>query len=261
MAYRLTWLPTVLKDAGLRVAECDGWPNRGVGEIGTVRGLMCHHTGGPASGNMPSLNVLIHGRADLRGPLCQLGLGRDGTFYVIAAGRANHAGPGDWRGIRSGNSSFIGIEAENTGRASDPWPSRQLDAYCRGAAAILEHIGASEDMCCGHKEYARPPGRKGDPHTLDMNAFRTNVAQCMTGPHTAALVPAKDAHDRPTLRRAFQGNPRFLVEIVQRAVGCTKVDGVFGPMTEAAVRQFQREQGLLPDGVVGPKTWDALAPS
>jgi peptidoglycan hydrolase-like protein with peptidoglycan-binding domain len=188
-----------------------------------------------------------------------VGLGRDGTFYVIAAGRANHAGAGGWRGITTGNGSFIGIEAENTGKAPDSWPSRQLDAYCRGAAAILEHIGATEEMCCGHKEYARPPGRKGDPHTLVMSEFRANVAQCLRGRHTpAALVPATDASDRPTLRRAFQGNPRFLVEIVQRAVGCTKVDGVFGPLTEAAVRQFQRAHGLLPDGIVGPKTWNVL---
>src|SRR5580700_4344959 len=49
------------------------------------------------------------------GPLAQLGLGRDGTFYVVAAGRCNQAGQGSWQGVTTGNSSFIGIEAENTG--------------------------------------------------------------------------------------------------------------------------------------------------
>ena len=34
--------------------------------------------------------------------------------------------------------------------------------------------------------------------------------------------------------------------------------GVFGPVTEFAVRRFQEVQGLLPDGIVGPLTRAAL---
>lgn len=35
-------------------------------------------------------------------------------------------------------------------------------------------------------------------------------------------------------------------------------DGIFGKMTEEAVKEFQRANGLTPDGVVGPKTLDRL---
>jgi GH24 family phage-related lysozyme (muramidase)/peptidoglycan hydrolase-like protein with peptidoglycan-binding domain len=36
-------------------------------------------------------------------------------------------------------------------------------------------------------------------------------------------------------------------------------DGVFGSKTDLAVRSFQRSHGLLPDGIVGPKTRHVLA--
>lgn len=37
-----------------------------------------------------------------------------------------------------------------------------------------------------------------------------------------------------------------------------RADGLFGPLTEAGLKAFQREYGLLPDGVCGPATLRAL---
>lgn len=36
------------------------------------------------------------------------------------------------------------------------------------------------------------------------------------------------------------------------------IDGVFGLKTHTAVTQLQTKSGLLPDGIVGPKTWKVL---
>ncbi len=36
------------------------------------------------------------------------------------------------------------------------------------------------------------------------------------------------------------------------------VDGIFGPKTEAAVRDFQQNENLSTDGIVGKQTWTAL---
>jgi hypothetical protein len=257
MAYSLTWLAEVLDGAGLKVAEQPGWQTRGLGDVGPTRGVMCHHTAGPKTGNMPSLGIVTHGRSDLRGPLAQLCLGRDGTFYVVAAGRANHAGVGAWQGLKSGNTNFIGIEAENTGLPDDPWPQAQMDAYQHGVAAILRKIGADAIMCCGHKEYALPPGRKTDP-SFDMIAFRSMLTGLLGGSAPPpVLIPAKDTKQRPTLRRGDTGD---LVKTVQSDVGVA-VTGTFDAITEAAVRAFQRQASgglVVADGIVGPKTWAAL---
>lgn len=265
MAHSLTWLPEVLKKAGLKVSLVPGWETRGRGDVGQIFGVLCHHTAGPRIGNMPSLNTLIKGRGGskpLPGPLAQLGLGRDGTYFVIAAGRAIHAGKGKWQGVVNGNTNFIGIEAENTGLPSDfPWPEVQMDAYRRGVAAILTRIGKAADFCAGHKEYAKPDGRKPDPD-FDMKAFRTGVIAILSGAAPApVLIPAAEPPakpgapaGRPTLRRRAKGD---LVKQIQAKVGVI-ANGNFGPKTEAGVRAFQRAHGLTPDGIVGPKTWQAL---
>ena len=251
------WLPDALRAAGLKVALVDGWETRGSENVTKTLGVICHHTATVGGGNMPTLGLLIKGRADLKGPLCQLGLGRDGTYYVVAAGRANHAGAGSWNGIVTGNSSFIGIEAENSGRADDPWPDVQVDAYQHGVAAILAHIGRTAASCCGHKEYALPAGRKPDPD-LDMHAFRDRVAKILAG-ETApiSLIPAAEptGKGRRTLRRGDTGAD---VAELQRALG-VEPTGDFGPKTEAAVRDLQRKHAMVPDGIVGPKSWAAIA--
>lgn len=259
MTFSLTWLPDVLETAGLKVALVNGWENRGRAEMGEVQGVICHHTAGIRNGNMPSLQTIVEGRPDLPGPLAQLGLGRDGTYYVIAAGRCNHAGAGVWNGLRSGNSSFIGIEAENTGKQDDtPWPDVQMDAYRRGVATVLRRLGRGAEFCAGHKEYALPSGRKTDPN-FEMTAFRSAVAAILNGtvPQPAlipAVEPAGGASPRVTLRRGASGD---LVKTIQARLGLA-ADGDFGAKTEAAIREFQRKHQMVPDGIVGPKTWVAL---
>ena len=267
MAHSLIWLPEVLTRAGLKVSEVRGWEDRGWrGDVSRIFGVICHHTGINSRKNMAGLKSLINGRPAepgldaVPGPLAQLGLARDGTYYVVAAGRANHAGQGAFQGVPNGNSNFIGIEAENTGQSNDsPWPEVQMQAYHRGVAAILKHVRQGPEFCIGHKEYA--PGRKPDP-SFDMAAFRFSVAAILNG--TAAppiLIPPAEpptqpggSFGRPTLRRGMSGER---TKQVQLKVG-VEVDGNFGAKTEAAVRNFQRTNNLVPDGIVGPKTWLAL---
>lgn len=181
MTYSLSWLADVLRAAKLKVVEEPGWQTRGHGDSGPIRGVLLHHTAGCHHEKPASLvHTLINGRPGLDGPIANLGLEEDGTYYVIAAGRAYHAGPGSHPGVTTdnGNHELVGIEAANTGVPGDVWEDAQMDAYRRGVAAILNHIHQPASFAIGHKEWA--PKRKIDPD-FDMVAFRKSLAPFMGG--------------------------------------------------------------------------------
>ena len=65
---------------------------------------------------------------------------------------------------------------------------------------------------------------------------------------------------QPVLRSGSRGSA--VIELQRRltASGYSPgaADGVFGSLTDRAVRAFQTTRRLTPDGVVGPQTWAAL---
>lgn len=75
-----------------------------------------------------------------------------------------------------------------------------------------------------------------------------------------AFNPAQaNAASDPILRRGDRGAAVIELQKLLNTKGATlAVDGDFGPATDAAVRKFQRDNQLVADGIVGPKTWAAL---
>lgn len=173
-------LPKILRKYGLKVVEVPGWRKRGrpasTGGFAPV-GVLCHHTATSIRTSVAAvLRLLVHGRSDLPGPLCQLSLGRDGTVYIVAAGRANHAGVAKSAGTVAagdGNVLYIGIEAQNDG-VGEKWPAAQYDAYVLLAAVLsVEITHNSANTVQGHKETSVTG--KIDP-TFSMDVFRNKVA-------------------------------------------------------------------------------------
>jgi hypothetical protein len=187
-----------LREAGLRVVEVNGWKSRGATSF-NPHASVNHHTAGGSRGTAPSLGICVNGRPDLSGPLCNVMQSRepDGNdiFYVIAAGKANHAGPGGWRGV-TGNSGAFGLEIEHTGISPLPEARQRLAARCHAA---LGKGRFDERSVCQHSEWATPPGRKTDAATgVDPNQFRAWVGMAIRKPVPPPAIPV-------TERKVFPG--------------------------------------------------------
>jgi len=83
----------------------------------------------------------------------------------------------------------------------------------------------------------------------------------IAGPQTwGALIERKNEY-LPVLKVGSEGN---LVRRVQTRLAIydyliDEIDGIFGVKTEAAVKQFQFDQGLKVDGIIGTQTWTQLS--
>ena len=75
-----------------------------------------------------------------------------------------------------------------------------------------------------------------------------------------AQPPACLSGGYPLQRRGMLGNYVCVLQDALATVGIpgVSVDGVFGPVTETAVKRFQRENSLTADGIAGCYTWTSL---
>lgn len=102
----------------------------------------------------------------------------------------------------------------------------------------------------------------------DLAAF-VRAGMLLPAPATPGPVvpPGPDPHAQPLpwpgtyLRRGDSGELvrqwQFLLTARGYALTLGPADGIFGRRTERATKQFQKDRGLEPDGIVGPKTWAA----
>jgi hypothetical protein len=139
---RMRRIITRIRNAGIRVVEVDGWQHRGRPQAFAPRGVLEHYDASTIkSGNWGALGIIVSGRTGIPGPLAQFQVARDGTWAVVAGGRANHAGAGGpWNGIPrdSGNRYLYGVEVAGTrGETYKPALHRSLDV---GLAAILAEV-------------------------------------------------------------------------------------------------------------------------
>lgn len=273
-----------LKGEGLTVHEHPGWRthNRDSAtgkDFGPVIGVLIHHTAGHGD-----KEICYNGRSDLPGPLCHSWLGKTAGLWMIGHGRANHAGlvdldvlnalraersplPKDDQANADGNDCLYGLEIENLGNGTDPYPADQYRQAVLWAAALCRAHGWSERSVAGHKEVQ--PG-KVDP-SFDMNVFRTDVRKQLESKPGGA-VPQKPTPSTPRVDLsqlvaaakkdppARQGHVTYMagVNLVEAALVAEGLlgkqyagDGSFGSTTVAAYAAWQRRLGYSGSGADG----------
>lgn len=201
------WL-TALRAEGVDVREYRSWKTHErddeTGKVfGPVNGVVIHHTAG-----RDSLSLCYNGTSALPGPLCHTHLSKTGVANMLSAGRSNHAGTfaqnahnavlaessvhprPDEREPVDGNDHYYGLEIENLGNGTDPYPWVQYVQAVKWATAICRHHNWNENSVIGHKEgtlrkidprgpVIGPDGRKFD---FTMNRFRTDVRAALALP-------------------------------------------------------------------------------
>ncbi len=111
---------------------------------------------------------------------------------------------------------------------------------------LLETLSLSTSHVFGHRELRghhsnHCPG-------ISMVQFRKN------------LVSLSSRTNKTLLKKGDRGEvvKKLQRQLKQIGIHPGPVDGIFGPLTEQAVRQFQRSRHLSEDGLVGKNTWHAL---
>lgn len=194
-----------------------------------------------------------------------------------------------WPGRPTASDGSIGDAAHaarpsehNPDRDADPMPAgyvSAVDITKASAAQMGELLGKLTTdprvwyVIHNGRIYSRKNGFRGQRYTgpnphihhMHVSLMQTATAASSTAPwHIAPVAPEPPAPGKPkpvelkgrkpgerVLRAGATGRD---VAFLQRWLGVAS-DGDFGPVTEKAVKRYQRLRGLAQDGIVGPRTW------
>lgn len=174
-----------LRHNGVPVSFEPGWESRGNGQSfpnGKPLGLITHHTGADYGAG---LSILVKGRSDLPGPLCNCSTYPDGRIHIIAAHPANHAGASGGRSMGPLPTTTLfnrvvwGNEVMFPG--TKPWTPQQYRSARVLAGVICGILGyRNAEHCRSHAETSRtgkwdPGAGRGPGIPFDMASFRRNV--------------------------------------------------------------------------------------
>lgn len=240
----------------------------------TINRLVMHHSAGnlePTAYDLQHYHRMVTGAGKVlsgKFPISANALGRKLTRGTYAAHTLNL------------NSGAIGLGmacmkdaqwASPRACAAFPRPE-QVDAFVAEAARLCDLYGipVTRRTVLSHAELQVTLGvtQKGkwdfdyDPYgDLDTrdpvkigDMLRERIASAL--PMRRAIIETPTPPARPVLARGATG---AAVEDLHLLLGLpASLPDIFGPLTDATLRAFQKSRQLLVDGIAGPATWAAL---
>ena len=103
----------------------------------------------------------------------------------------------------------------------------------------------------------RLPGYSGN---LDLDKAYITADEWLM--YARGLIEVKPTYDDPlpTLKKGVKSEyvRHWQMFLNLNGYACGNADGIFGAKTEAAVKKWQKDHGLVADGIIGKKTWGSL---
>ena len=155
---------------------------------------------------------------------------------------------------------IVSPDVQNAPTDNNTW--KRYTAIPEGPTATIEITTPTPDPSI--QSWTVPTDQMGNLYTPTIGIATPvpdfNGTPAPTGDGTATLVPTATS---TLLKRGSQGEAVKNVQAALKRLGYFegKTDGDFGEYTENAVKEFQRQNGLTPDGVVGQATLNKLSSS
>ena len=249
------------------IANCDTWNARPASSPVTVLSsrptmVIVHHT---ATGNTTNYSQswayqlarsIQNHHMDVRGFIDtgqQFTISRGG--YIMEGRHRSlevlRAGTRHVLGAHASGVNDVALGIENEGTYSSVAPTTALwNKLVDLVAYMCQQYSISPSRIFGHRDF-NATECPGDILYGRLPRLRDEVAAKLGGSNPVTW---------PSVRQGDSGEAVRSVQYLLRHRGRTELtpDGVFGPMTDTAVRWFQTNNGLTVDGVVGSQTWPVL---
>lgn len=184
------------------------------------------------------------GRLDLGNTETGDGKRFKGRGLLQLTGRANYKSLGDTLGIDLVNNPTQAAKPKlSLVIACEYWKGRNINPHCdrNDLEKVTRLVNGGLNGLDDRRQYLVKS--KNELARLGGNVIASN----------------SDPSAPPVLRRGTRGEFVFALQNRLRDLGMQiGIDGDFGPATELAVMIWQSNNGLSPDGIVGPTTWAKL---